>query len=310
MLFREWSAADFMKQQGSICIYLNEYYKRGGCPMKSKFRNYAILLFLLTSVGVMSCGDVNIDSGGVTSPTFPTFSFRNTDFEATAPFSFEVEVGNRSLLRLQGINDHITITGISGATSVMITGIRRVGSDSIQDAEEHLGELQVNVQRLANEVVVETTQPQNTGDRNYIVDYTITLPKNLEVRVTNINGIVTLDAIENDVSVNNVNGEATLIGIVGSARVVLVNGTIESAVTLPLDGTIDMRTTNGAIALDIPQSTSAECSANVGNGNISVANLVLQNEVRTPTSLSGTLGNGQGTMFLMTVNGNIRVSGF
>jgi hypothetical protein len=307
MLFREWSAADFPKQQGSICIYLNEYYKRGGCPMKSKFRNYAILLFLLTSVGVMSCGDVNIDSGGVTSPTF---SFRNTDFEATAPFSFEVEVGNRSLLRLQGINDHITITGISGATSVMITGIRRVGSDSIQDAEEHLGELQVNVQRLANEVVVETIHSQDPEGRNYVVEYTITLPKNLEVQVANANGIVTLDSIENDVTVNNANGEVTFIGIVGSAFVNVANGTIESDVTLPVNGTIDLNIGNGNINLAIPANTSAGFSAIVSIGSISVSNLVLQNEVSTPTSRRGTLGNGQGTISLETGNGNIRVSGF
>jgi hypothetical protein len=278
--------------------------------MKNKFRNYAIVLFLLTSVSVMSCGDVNIDSGGVTFPTFSTFPFRNTDFEATAPFSSEVEVGNRSLLRLQGINDHITITGISGANSVMITAIRRVGSESIQDAEEHLGELQVNVQSLANEVVVETIHSQDPEGRNYVVEYTITLPKNLEVQVANANGTVTLDSIENDVTVNNANGEVIFIGIVGSARVNLANGTIESDVTLPLHGTIDLNMGNGHINLAIPANTSAGFSAIVSIGSISVSNLVLQNEVSTPTSRRGTLGNGQGTISLETGNGNIRVSGF
>jgi DUF4097 and DUF4098 domain-containing protein YvlB len=267
--------------------------------MKSLFKKSGVVLMLFTQlVWMTSCGDN--DNSQIT----------NRNFEARESFSFEVAVENRSRLRLQAINGEITLTGLPGAHSVIITGEKRVESDSTEDVEAYLPELEVNVQGLANEVFVETTQPQNTGDRNYIVEYTITLPKNLEVRVTNVNGIVTLDAIENDVTVNNVNGEATLLGIVGSARVVLVNGTIESDVTLPLDGTLDMRTTNGAIALDIPQSTSAEFSANVSNGNISVANLVLQNEVRTSTSLRGTLGNGQGTIFLMTANGNIRVSGF
>ena len=267
--------------------------------MKSIFKKSGALLILLTQlVWMTSCGDN--DNSQIT----------NRNFEARESFSFEVAVENRSRLRLQAINGEITITGLPEANSVIITGEKRVESDSTEDAEASLPELEVNVQGLANEVFVETSQPQNTGDRNYIVDYTITLPKNLEVRVINVNGIVTLDSIENDVTVNNVNGEATLIGIVGSALVVLVNGTIESDITLPLDGTIDMRTMNGTIELDIPQSTSAEFSANVTNGNISVANLVLQNEVRTFTSLRGTLGNGQGTISLETINGNIRVSGF
>jgi hypothetical protein len=275
--------------------------------MKSKFRNYAILIFLLTAVSVMSCDDGNSDFGGV---TFPTFPFRTTAFEATAPFSFEVEVGNRSLLRLQGINDQMTITGISGTHSVMITGIKHVGSESIQDAEEHLGELQVNVQSLANEVLVETIHAEDPEGRNYVVEYTITLPKNLEVQVANANGIVTLDSIENDVTVNNANGNVTFIDIIGSAFANVANGTIESDVTLPLHGTIDLNMGNGNINLVIPANTSAGFSAMVSIGSISVSNLVLQNEVSTPTSRRGTLGNGQGTISLETGNGNIRVSGF
>jgi len=275
--------------------------------MKSKVRNYAILLCLLTSISLISCGDgdVNIDVDGGNFP-LPT----NTDFEAEESFSFEVEVGNRSQLRLQGVSGEITITGISGVNSVMITAIKRVGSESTQDAEEHLQELEVNVQSLANEVFVETIQPQDTGGRRYVVDYTITLPKDLEIQLANVNGIVTLYSIDNDVTVNNVNGDVTLIAIVGSVLVNLVNGIIESEVTLPLNGTIDLNTVNGNINLAIPANTSAGFSAAVTIGSISVSNLVLQNEVGTSTSLSGTLGNGQGTISLKAEEtGNISLSG-
>ncbi len=242
---------------------------------------------------MISCGDgdINIDFSGINFPPA-----RNTNFKAEEPFSEEVEIGNRSQVRLQGVSGEITITGISGANSVMITGIKRVGSDSTQDAEEHLQELEVNVQSLANEIFIETIQPQDTGGRRYLVDYTITLPKDLEIQLANVNGIVILDAIDNDVTVNNVNGNVTLMEIVGSAFVNLVNGVIESEVTLPLNGTIDLNTVNGNINLAIPANTSAGFSAAVTIGSISVSNLVLQNEVRTSTSLSGTLGNGQGTI--------------
>lgn len=267
--------------------------------MKSIFKKSGVVLMLLTHlVWMTSCGDN--DNSQVT----------NRDFEARESFSFEVAVANRSRLRLQAINGEITITGLPGATSVIITGEKRVESESTEDAEAYLPELEVNVQGLTDEVFVETTQPQNTGDRNYLVDYTITLPKNLEVQVTHVNGIVTLDSIENDVTVNTVNGEVRLIGIVGSALVNVANGTIESDVTLPLAGTIDLNTGNGNINLAIPTNTSAEFSATVAIGSISVSNLVLQNEVRTSTSRRGTLGNGQGTISLKTINGNIRVSGF
>jgi hypothetical protein len=255
----------------------------------------------------MSCSDRDVNIVGANGWNFP---INNTDFEASAPFSFEVPIGSRVLLRLLGINGQVTITGASGASSVMITGVKRVRSESLQDAEDHLGELHVSVDSLANEVFVETIQPHNSGGRNYIVDYTITLPTHVAVQVMHVNGIVTLNSIEHDVTVHHENGEVTLRGIVGNARVNLVNGPIEGDITLPVHGTIDLNTVNGHIDLALPANTSAIFSARVSSGRVSLSDLVLQDDVSTSTSLSGTLGNGQGTISLETRNGNIRVSGF
>ena len=269
--------------------------------LMNNLRNFCLLTVI--TLGFITIVGTGGGGGGSSSS-------KNNDFEAEEPFSFEVDVVNQTQLRLQGINGEIDITGIGGANSVIITGVKRVGSYSIQDAEEHLDELEVNVQDLVNEIFVETVQPQNTGGRDYVVDYTITLPNNFEVQVANVNGLITLDSINNNVIVDNVNGQVTLIEIMGSASVNVVNGEIESEVTLPLDGTIDLNTVNGNINLDIPTNTSAEFSANVTNGNINISNLVLQNEVITPTSVTGTLGNGEGEISLDTVTGKINVSGF
>jgi DUF4097 and DUF4098 domain-containing protein YvlB len=246
---------------------------------------------------LISCGDTNINidnNGGIFPP------FRNTDFEADDSFSKEIEIGIRSRLRLKGINGNITVTGLSGTDSVMITGTKLVGSDSMQDAEEHLQELEVTVQDLANEIFIETIQPQNNEGRKYVVDYIITLPADLEVQITNTNGIMILEDIGNNITVNNTNGDVTLTGITGSAEVNVVNGMIDSDITLPLNGTIDLNTVNGNIDLTIPTDTSAMLSAAVSIGIISDSNLVLQNEVRTSKSLSAKLGNGQGIISLET----------
>jgi hypothetical protein len=285
--------------------------------MQSKFRNYAILLFLLTPLLFISCGgggggsdiNINVDNEFPLAPDFP--SVPNTNFEARETLSFEVQPENRSQLRLKGVDGSITITGLSGANSVMITAAKRVASDSTQDAEEQLEELQVNVQSLANEIFVETSKPLDTRGRIYVVDYTITLPANLGIQITNTNGIVTISSIDNDVAVNNVSGNVTLTEIVGSAMVNLVSGMIESDVTLPLNGTIDINTVTGDINLAIPLNTTAGFLASVSIGNISVSNLALQNEVVTFTTRSGILGSGQGTIALETeAIGNISVSGF
>lgn len=174
----------------------------------------------------------------------------------------------------------------------------RVLSESVEDAQAHLQDLDINVQDLLNEIRVETIQPANTGGRSYIVNYTVTLPKFLKNNVNNLNGIVTLDSIDNDVTVLNMNGTATLTNITGSASANILNGQIQGTVTLPLNGVIDMTTLNGDIDLEIPVNTSAILSASVTVGTITTQNPVLQNVVSTPTFLRGTLGNGQGTIEL------------
>ena len=98
--------------------------------------------------------------------------------------------------------------------------------------------------------------------------------------------------------------------IYGSVTVELVNGDIDSKVTLPLDGIIDMGVGNGDIKLEIPKNTSAQFASSVVNGKINVSNLNLQNKVETSKSVSGTCGEGLGTINLSTVNGDIDVKGF
>lgn len=279
--------------------------------MKSLSRNYPILLYLLTSIIIASCGG---GGGGDINVNFPPLStmppVTNTDFEATESFSDEVPVMNHTLFNLIGQDGEVNVSGISGATSVIISAIKRVQSESIEDAEAHLQRLNINVQDLATEIRVETIQPVDDG-RNYIVDYTITLPRFLATRIRNVGGIITLSSIDNNVTVLNVGGNITLRDILGSAVIDLVAGIIEGEVTLPLNGTIDMRTTTGDINLFIPVSTSAGFSAAVTNGSISITNLVLQNEVRTSTFRSGILGSGQGTITLETeAVGNISATGF
>ncbi len=234
----------------------------------------------------------------------------NTNFVAKESFHFEVDVKNHTQVRLGAINGNVEILGSANATSVTITGERRVGSESTADAEEYLQKLEVRVTETASMVLVETIQPKENHGRNFVVDYKITLPENLELDADNINGNMTIENIRNDVDVDNVNGNIDLKDILGNASANVVNGLIRAKVTMPQNGNIGMGTVNGNIELEIPQNTSADFSANVTNGAIQISNLTLQNEVATTRSLRGTLGNGQGTIKTNTVNGNINTTGF
>lgn len=270
--------------------------------MKSIFNKSVWFILIFVFIALMSCDETTLVD--------PIENVSNTNFVAKETFSHKLDVANQSALVLEGINGNVMITGRAGFHSVMVKGEKRVESESTQDAADHLQLLEVNVRDLSNEITVKTMQPDESFGRNYVVDYEITLPITFAVIASNVNGAVSIDTLNNYVAITSINGQITLEAIFASTFIDLSNGQIEGDVTLPANGTIDMTVVNGGIKLDIPQNTSAELTAKVTNGGISIFDLELQNQTTTLTSVTGTLADGRGTISLKTVNGFIQVSGF
>jgi hypothetical protein len=279
---------------------------------------FLILFSILIFVFFSNCNNA-VDSGDNVS---------NTNYVAKESLSFKVAKGSNTKLRVVGITGTIKITGAAQSDTVFIDAVKSVGSESTRDAEEHLPELIVTVEESSNEIFVKTTQPGETYGRNYVVDYTINLPKNMLVTVINVTGTIEVNSIENIVTVNNVTGTITLNQITGNASVVnvtgeifldeisgnasvnLTTGNITSKVFLPLNGALTHNLVTGNINLSIPVNTSAQFSATIVTGNINLSNLTLQNQQSSGKTITGTLGGGQGAISLGAVTGNINVVGF
>jgi hypothetical protein len=259
-----------------------------------------IPLIILGVVSILATGGGSSSSGGFVDPR-PW---------AEEPFSFDVVPTSQTSFRLDAISGTITVTGTPGATSISITGERRVQANTLAEATTELAKLKVIVDDSSpTEVVVETVQPQISGGRNYIVNYTITLPPDLDVNIVNI-GDTTVRALKADCTITGVAGRIQADAIEGNTSLTLITGDITAQVTVPPAGQIDMGVITGSIDLQIPQTTSAQFDATVGIGSITVTNLVLTNETITPGSHTGTLGGGSGTISLNAGNGTIAVRGF
>ena len=90
----------------------------------------------------------------------------------------------------------------------------------------------------------------------------------------------------------------------------LGNGNVEARATLAAGGFIDVTIGTGNTDLFIPVNTSAIFSAVVGNGNIEISDLELQNLARTDKTIMGVLGDGDGAITVRTGTGRITASGF
>ncbi len=240
----------------------------------------------------------------------PIDTVSDTDFSASAAFSFEIPVKNQQRIEIEGINGSITITGKSGIATAQIWGEKIVASDSYEDAEAHLQYLEVQISDKTDKLSVETDQPSLTYGRNYQVIYNVIVPDDWDLTIENVNGKVVIDSLNGDVSVGLVNGDAVLTEISGNVSIGVTNGTVDGKMNLPTNGICTIQTVNGQIQLSIPATTSAKLSAKVTNGTVSVSNLTLNNMVSSQHALSGVLGSGQGTITVETVNGSIKVNGF
>ena len=271
--------------------------------MKYRLKNliHSLLLALFLSLAGSRCSDLSID---------PLDNISSHDYEAAESLTFGLSALNIAKLQLEGINGNIIINGSSQTDSVIIICEKKVMSDSREDAEQHLSDVDVSVQNIDDTIFIKTIQPAEATLQSYAVDYLITLPVHFQIEIELINGSVQIDSVNNRIDITNINGNIKLNEIAGNTIVKTMNGNIIGKQTVPVNGVINHLVINGNIDLSIPENSSAEISATLTNGIIEIENLNPQIISISPQSYQGILGNGEGNIILETVNGTIRISGY
>ena len=285
---------------------------------KRRLNYFAITLLLI--VFVAACNDDD-DNG---------YRVDNNDYSASADFAFSFYPPYQATdFILEAISGQASVQFMPDAVldSILVWGERRVESESLADAEAHLADLHVLYTEVDNELRFRTDQPDESGGRSYIIEYHIEIPESMSLILSQVNGPVWIHDMANESIVSVVNGSIYLHGsgsatssivngylhfesFEGSVAGSSVNGGITAEIILPEEGMCDLDVVNGNISLEIPDTTSAEFSANVTNGQIGYTGLVFIDAVISQNSVAGTLGEGEGTIGLSTTNGNITVVGY
>jgi hypothetical protein len=229
--------------------------------------------------------------------------------EAQRTFTQTIPVSGQSALSVVGKNGTVQVEGVVGQEEVLIHAVRRVRSHTREDAEDHLDLLHVSVQAGTREIRVETQQPERPGNREYRVDYEITVPESWYAELINGNGAIEVQNLEGGIDVKNGNGEVVLKGLVGSSRVDLGNGSVDASVWLPEDGEVRYSVGNGWVKLSLQPNVSARLEARTGNGTITLSGLVLLDSTSTRGLLKGVLGTGGADIDLSVGNGGVEVRG-
>ena len=170
---------------------------------------------------------------------------------------------------------------------------------------------------LARQVFVQTAGaqiradgPSSERDRYWSVSYEVFVPIQSSASLQTVNGGITVNGVSGNLDFKAVNGGVTLKGVSGNVQGRTTNGgvNIELAGDRWVGNGMDVTTTNGGIALKVPQNFSAHLEAETQNGGVH-SDLPLQpaSNGRAERRVSAVIGAGGATLKLRTTNGGVSI---
>jgi len=140
------------------------------------------------------------------------------------------------------------------------------------------------------------------------IHYDVKVPRRTDLRLSSVNGGIDVEDVRGRFEVRTTNGSIVLRGMEGDGELRTVNGGIKCQILeFPEGGRLDVKTTNGGVRLRLPEGVGASLEAKTVNGGIDL-DIPLSESIRVKRrSISGTLGEGGGTIVVKTTNGGISI---
>jgi DUF4097 and DUF4098 domain-containing protein YvlB len=218
-------------------------------------------------------------------------------FDQTYPLAAGGRVG------VENINGDVTI-------EVWERAEVRVQAEKSASSQTLLDDLEVEVHARPDSVRIDTHYPRTMRGGSTEVEYTITVPRQAAVDAVDlINGDLTVVGVEGGVEAESVNGTILAREIHGSVELSTVNGTVEAHLgVVDRDARVNLESVNGRVEVHLAPSASAEVEAETVNGRIrNDFGIEVKKGKFVGSSMRGTLGAGDASIELSTVNGGISI---
>jgi DUF4097 and DUF4098 domain-containing protein YvlB len=227
------------------------------------------------------------------------------DVEDTIEKSFDVS--EQAVLRLANINGAVDIKGWN-KNEIKVTAIITAKNQKDRDR------IKVEFDQNSNNVSVETEYEKQSswGHNNNSgkVDYTVMVPFGASLAdIDLVNGSLVINKVEGEIKANTVNGSINVQGLADDVELNSVNGSIK-ATYQQIDNIddIDLTTVNGSIKLYMPSDLNATINAETMHGSIKTAyGISSDKKMFVGRRLSGSVGSGDISINLESINGSIKV---
>ncbi len=190
--------------------------------------------------------------------------------------TFDVRAGAR--VELSNVNGRIAI-GSWDQPRVRVVAYKEVTGDK-DDLKTFLGELKVTMTPRDGGLVVATQHPRNsdgigsifdwlTGDaRSFEVRYEVTVPRNMNLEISNTNGRIELADVKGSLEVSTTNGRIRVLRCAGTLDASTTNGSIEADMREINGQPLRFETTNGRVEVTLPKTAAVNVDAATSNGSI------------------------------------------
>ncbi len=147
----------------------------------------------------------------------------------------------------------------------------------------------------------------NVRDNDTKVDFTVRIPAGVRFEGHTVNGDVTAEGLESDVSTATVNGSVH-VSTAGYATASTVNGSIRAEMgRADWTGGLDFSTVNGSITVTLPGEVHADVEASTVNGSIETDFPLTISGRFSSKRMQGVIGTGGRELRFETVNGSIKL---
>ncbi len=263
-------------------------------------------------------------------------------YERTVNLSAPLPAGG--LFEAQTHNGHITLTGADIADCNLTATItaRAYTEESAQKLAE---EVEITLVPSGNKLTAKIEKPELTWGKSICVSFDVTVPNKTGVDLTSHNGTITIKNLtgqlngtthNGDVNAEKIsgavelkthngkisckevagntqlqshNGEVSCEEVSGDIKLQTHNGDAEafySETALPVCN-ISIVTHNGSVNLTAPPNLSAKVEVSTHNGSIDTDLPITVTGKVTKKKLTGTIGTGEGKLYLETHNGSINI---
>jgi Putative adhesin len=239
--------------------------------------------------------------------------------EQSRDFRWEGAVASGKWVKLQNINGAVEVMAASG-DRVEVTAVKRGRhGDELDDVRIEVTRYGTNDENVFICAIWDDATCDENGyrskrgkghhdDNDTEVEFTVRLPRGVNVDVGTVNGSVDVRGATGEVNASSVNGGVDAISDGGPVTASTVNGSIRASMKSLGRGDLEFSTVNGSITVELPEKLDADLRMNTVNGTLSSRDYPLTVTGRfSPQNLRATIGKGGTRLSFTTVNGNVEL---